>query len=398
MKRVKITNPAVINTTLSPLTESFRIEGNATYQQWYYNIDGTFKPDRQITPLLLFPRISVYDPESRQAYTPLIVQPTEWAYRQGSNDTWHTIEVTESSENASTADYVMRSDFSLLVRKNAPSQSPVDIRCTLWYEDPRLPGQLYSVTPDDVTLATNTDTSVLYPDILLDCPPMRRFNVIDDSVYDGTAKMLKGLMTFQCRAVKNLTDVSSGTYFVWYIRENGTEVLAESHPCYVSGQNTQTLTVDVMYSEYITVVCRGKQSSTSTVFFPSQAVSGVSWEIPNVDAITRPLNGTTVDSVNRQIFFDTILNMKRGNKISILDDDTKRAHFLFNWKRRKANSSVKTDCGWGSEIRIPSSDMLDYNKIGSQVFADVYLKGAYEALTQNGAVVTQNGETVYERK
>jgi len=398
MKRVKITNPAVIDTTLSPLTESYHIEGNATYQQWYYNIDGSYKPDRQITPLILSPRITLYDPESGQAYTPLIVQLTEWAYRQGKNDTWHTIEITESSEEAGTADYVMRSDFSLVVRRNVTSQSPVDIRCTLWYEDPRLQGQLYRVVMEDVTLATNTDTSVLYPDILLDCPPMRRFNVVEDSVYDGTSNMLKGLVTFRCRAVKSLADVSGSTYFVWYIRENGTEYIAENHPCYVSGQNTQTLTVDMMYSEHITVVCRGKQSSTASVFFPSQAVSEVPWEIPNIDAITKPLNGTIVDSVDRVLYFDAILNMKHGNNISILNDDTKRTHFLFNWKRRKANSSVKTDCGWGSEVGIPSSDMRDYNRIGSQVFADVYIKGTYEALTQDGETVTQGDETVYERK
>ncbi len=396
MKKVKTTQPAVIVTELAPLTESFHIESNGTYQQWYYNNDGSYKPDRQITPLLLIPRITVYDPESRDTYRPLIVQPTAWTYRQGDSDTWHIIDVTESSEGAGAADYVMRNDFSLLVRKNVTSQSPVDIRCTLHYEDPRLQGKKYSVEMN-VTLATNTDTSVLYPDILMDCPPMRRFNVVKDSVYDSARKMLKGLMTFSCRATKNLTDVSGGTYFVWFIRENGTEVLAENHPCYVSGQNTQLLTVDMMYSEYITVVCRGKQSSTASVFFPSQAVSEVSWETPNVNAVTKALNGTTIDSIDRPLYFGTILNMKRGNGISVLDDDTKKMHFLFNWKRRKANSSVKTDCGWGAELEIPSSAALDYNKISTQVFADVYTRGAYKAVTQNGESVTQNGEIVYER-
>lgn len=400
-RKLNIAQPTVIDTVLSPLTESFYIEENGQLQQWYYNIDGSYKPNRKVTPLILTPHIGVYDPETEQSYTPLIVQPTTWSRLV--NGSWVAIDVTEATAQASD-DYVMRSDFSLIVRKNVDNNSPVTLKCSLVYQDPRLPGQTYT-SDKTVTLTTNVDTSIMHPTIRIVNPPLRTFDVLTGSVYDSTAKMYKGLMSFTATATKGTTDKTSETYFVWYIRESkvvvqnntetvvNTEVLAQNHPCYVSGQNTATLTVDMMYAERVVAVCRAKASSTASTLYPDQAVATIDWQESKMDAFTTCENGTTVNSVARNLFFKPLVNIK-GHQLT---DSEKKAHLRFHWKRRKANLSAVTDCGYGPNLVLSSTQVLDYAKVGTQVFADVLLRGPYEAVTYNGQAVTYNSQTVFAR-
>lgn len=185
--------------------------------------------------------------------------------------------------------------------------------------------------------------------------------------------------------------------FVWYGMKNGVEVLADTLPWYVSGQGTDNLVVDAMYGENINVVLRCKMMDGETLS-PSKAYASLSWRMPDIDTNVQSENGSAVRSDTEEMTFDTIVNVNG----TVLSDEMKQKHLAFNWKIRKNNVSTETDKGWGQRITIDASDLRNVKGSGSTlastlVYPYVYLKGAYEEVTDNGEVVTDNGEVVYDR-
>lgn len=389
-RRLNIAQPAVISTVLTPLTEHLDIVASDALLQWYYNITQEYKPDRTITPLFLTPVVKVYDPEMKQVYNhPNITTSTQWSVLQ-SNGTWSAIYMTQNlAEDLSEldSDYIMLEDYTLLVRKNVLPTQSVTLKLSLVYEDPRLAGKTYTLEKR-ITLSTNEDTTILFPTLGILDPPLRTFDVLREPVRDvaGT-NMLKGLKTFTAQAKMGASDVTASTYFVWYIKEDGTEMLAENHPCYVSGQNTSVLSVDMMFSEKILVICRSKANAEASSLYPGEAVATYAWKPSEMTAMAVAMNGGVVDSEERNVAFSTIINL-RGHEMTA---EEKEEHFQLNWKRKKANSSTTTVIGKGLQASVAASDLRDYADIGTQVFADVLLKGPYRLITHNGAVVTYSG-------
>lgn len=397
-RRLNIAQPTVIDTMLSPLNESFNIEQSGPIRQWFYNIDGSYKPDREVTPLILTPHISVYDPETKATYYPTITHLTSWSMMvetQSGDYEWEVIDASESSASDDSILYYVRPDFSLVVRTNTPSTSPIVLKCTLVYEDPRLAGQTHTIE-ETMTLSTSEDTSLSIPELRIENPSVRTFDVLAESERNTTTGMMTCTDTFTCKAYLGGVDVTDSTYLIWYIKTGGIEVLAQNHPCYVSGQNTSVLTVDLMYAETITAICRAKQSSTAAELYPSEAVADYVWQ-DNLflHATAASQNGTKVDSIARDLTFDTICNI-RGHMMSA---EEKTEHLFFHWKKKPTNADTTTYLGYGQTITRPSTEFLNYQKFGVQVMPDVLLRGAYEkvTMTSGGEAVTLNGEQVFVR-
>jgi hypothetical protein len=188
-------------------------------------------------------------------------------------------------------------------------------------------------------------------------------------------------------------------FFEWYGVENGVEVKADTLPWYVSGQNTDTLTIDPMYGEKIAVVLRAKKNQSDTSLYPAKAYRNVVWRIPNIDTHVVCANGGAVRSDTQRMDFSSISNANG----EVLDDNTKLEQLAFKWVSRRNNESVENNQGWGREKSITASDLR--NTIGAgqsslastMVFPYVYLKGAFEKITDNSELVTDGGETVYDR-
>ena len=96
--------------------------------------------------------------------------------------------------------------------------------------------------------------------------------------------------------------------------------------------------------------------------------------------------------------FGTVVNIRH----SVVSDEMKKEHLHFNWKIRKNTASTETDMGWGQQMGIAASALR--NTVGNTsslastlVFPYVYLLGAYEEVTEDGVVVTEDGETVFDR-
>lgn len=187
------------------------------------------------------------------------------------------------------------------------------------------------------------------------------------------------------------------TEYVWYGIKDNQEVLADTLPWYVSGQGTDNLVVDAMYGENINVVLRCKMMDGETLS-PSKAYASLSWRIPDIDTNVQSDNGSAVRSDTEEMSFGTIVNVSG----MVLSDALKQKHLAFNWKIRKNNTSTEIDKGWGQRITIDASDLRNVKGSGSTlastlVYPYVYLKGAYEEVTDDGEVVTDNGEVVYDR-
>lgn len=184
--------------------------------------------------------------------------------------------------------------------------------------------------------------------------------------------------------------------FVWYGVQNGVEVLIDTLPCYVSGQYTDTLTIDAMYGEQIPIILRIKEYSWSEAPYPPKVYRSVVWRVPTIDSIVVSENGEAVRSNSGSFTFDTVVNVL-GETLS---DEKKTQHLRFNWKSRKANATPQfgmTDRGWGQKVTIKASDLKNY-KSSSIVTNDVYVLGAYEEVLLSNESVTLNGEKVYARE
>jgi hypothetical protein len=131
---------------------------------------------------------------------------------------------------------------------------------------------------------------------------------------------------------------------------------------------------------------------------PSKAYATLNWRTPDIEPFVQSDNGGAVRINTEDMTFDTIVNVNGD----VLSDALKRKHLSFNWKIRKNNTSTEIDKGWGQRITIDASDLRNVKGSASTLAStlvsnDVYLKGAYEEVTDNGEVVTYNGEKVYDR-
>lgn len=399
---IRVQQPMVIDTELQPLNESLYIEASASTEQWYSDNTSTdrasrWSPDRTTTPLQLTPKLSVLDIETNLSYTPSFT--AKW-YVQQYNATSNKWEETEVTTTDTTADFYKASDNkSLMVRKNVSYDRGITCRCVVTYTDPRDSGSTYKVQASQL-LSSNRDAKAVYPLLDIDVPNTQSFNPLTDCTYDSDGTP-HGYYEFTLKALLNNSDIVSSLYVVWYAVDtsNNTETLVEKMPWYVSGQNTTTLKIDAMYSEYIRILARVKASSTATDLYPSRCYRTVGWRIPTPQINTVSHNGAAFRSSFKEMDFFTMANLKG----KLLDDTIKARHIYFEWKTRKSNGTTETSRGWGQEITL-SKDILGNVRANGVLPSTLvipygYILGPYEPVTDaSGNVVTDDsGNTVYDR-
>lgn len=400
MGRKKNTSqPMLLDIMLSPLTESFQIIPSDTLQQWYYTNNEGFSPNRETQPLFLTPTLTVFDPDTQQTYTPSF-GTVKWFYLSGGS--WVEITATPSTQeqSATILPYVVYPDGSLKVSKNVNYDSPVTLLCECPYIDPRDVSQSTTIK-ETVVLSTNRDATVTLPTITIDKGVTQTYNPFQtaSSQYSLTAKVML-----------DNQDITQTSNILWYAldKSTGNETLINAattvdniavplYPCYVSGYNSATLVLNAMYAEDITVVARvAKATTPSVTLYPCKAMCTIMWDDVPMDIIVSSNNSGAVRSDTKQMTFETIVNVF-GKQ---LPDAQKAANMLFNWKRRSqrqingSNPSV-IDCGWGQQLKLGESEINQYKT--TLVYADAYLLGAYEVVTDDGVIVTDNGEAVYDR-
>ena len=201
-----------------------------------------------------------------------------------------------------------------------------------------------------------------------------------------------------------LDPVQNPFIYKWFgIDANNNEVLAETLPWYVSGQDTSKLRVDAMWGEKINVVLRAMMPTGA--LSPSKAYAALTWRIPDVDTTVISYNGSAVRSDTNSMTFGTIVNINGKN----LEDSVKAANLRFKWVYRKNTTSQETVAGWSQgesdQITIQASNLRsvraqDSTLTSTLVFPYVYCLGAWTTSqgTETGyskPTTTKNGVTYY---
>ena len=165
---------------------------------------------------------------------------------------------------------------------------------------------------------------------------LNELNVRDDSCVKPSDynSIMEGITLFYELATPQeyTIDMGSGQVtFEWYgVDGNGTEQRIDALPCYVSGQHTDTVTVDAQYAERTPVILRCKQYPHSEDLLPAYALRTIQWCIPDIDAIATCMNGAAVREANNDYRFVPIVNVKGAT----LSDAVKAAHLRFRWQQR----------------------------------------------------------------
>lgn len=409
-KRLNISQPAVIITDLPPLTDMFDIIPSDSLEQWYYVNSGEYSPNRNNTPLILTPTIKAVDESSGSMYSPsflnvawYLLTPGNSTDYSGSDALWPGrgfVRITAVADGDNVDYYCPTSGTPgrLVVKKNVPppagSTGGVTLCCVANYIDPRDSGVTYMVHKV-VSLATNQDASADILKVELQCPPSQKFNALkaESSVYEFQAKLLGA----------NNQDVTASHYIEWYgiVGDSTTEVLLNTLPCYTNctqptgkGQGKDTVRIDAMYAENISIVCRArKTTSASSALMKEKAVASVVWDWPKTDSVTVCRNGAAVDDNTRNLTFETIVNVKGAT----LTEQQKQDNLLINYLRRVSTSSSFTNMGWGQTVTVKSSTVKQTTSYSTPVHSEVYMLGALEVVTDGGEPVTDNGETVFAR-
>jgi hypothetical protein len=126
---------------------------------------------------------------------------------------------------------------------------------------------------------------------------------------------------------------------------------------------------------------------------PARGYTSIVWDLPKIDSNTICKNGSAVDSNERDMTFQTLVNMK-GRTIT---DKEKEENLLINYKSRISTSSNYTNMGWGQEVTVKSGTLKQTATYSSPVHSEVYLIGAYGIVTDDNENVTDNNEVVYDR-
>lgn len=398
-RKLNISTPMVLDVMLAPFTESFQIVPSDTTRQWYYADNSSWSPNHVTNPLILTPVLEVFDPDTKQTYNPTFGD-VKWYYLNSSGTFTLITNTTESTSQP----YVVYTDGHIKVNYNVPYDSPLTLKCVCPYIDPRASGTSYTAVAT-IDLTTNRDATLQLPTIDIQCEMTRLYDVIKDnsSVKDFTAVVKKAG-----------ADITNSSSIRWYAldKSTGDETLINAtttvdgvtvpvYPCYVSGQNTATLTLDAMFANEITVVARVLCTDSTSPYYnqnyPCKAIRSLKWDDIPVDIITHSNNSGAVRDDTEEMEFTPIVNV-RGKAMT---DEEKQTHMLFNWKRRNGtvnatqSQSVPVDCGCGQTKKIDGNTLRA--NASTLVYTEAELLGAYELVTDDGVVVTDGNEPVYDR-
>lgn len=448
-RRLNISQPTVINTTLIPLSDYFDIVASDTLEQWYYVNTGDYSPDRTDTPLILTPTLKAVDEDTGISYSPTLSN-VKWYYHDPTNHTDYSAQdplwpgtgyvfISAVADGQNVKYYCPNTDNPdrhLVVKENVPvptsSTSGRNICCVATYVDPRDNGVTYMVR-QTVLLVTNQDATTDNVTIELSTPPSQKYNVFtspykaianpsgnprkklyhelsngeyvltdDTSVTSGKTYYSNSIYTISAKVLgANNEDVTNDYYVEWLGTVKGSNVrsLINVLPCYANtvqqtggGQGKGTIAIDAMYQEQLDIICQVRKSAGSTLM-PANAYTSIIWDSPKIDSNTVCKNGNAVDGNERDMTFQTIINVK-GRTVS---ESEKQEHLLINYLRRISTSGSFTDMGWGQDITVKSSTLKQTQTFSTPVHSEVYMIGAYDLVKDDGENVTDNNEVIYDR-
>ncbi len=355
--------PQSLLTRYTPLDSQFSIivVGNGSTSQFYYTNGAQYIPNRVITPMKLSPSLFIVDPDGIL----------------GNGDKSSSLSVTWYENNVGTpistgTDYTVNSDGSLLVKKNVPVSTPVQLICQATFTDTRTGKPLVfedRVVLNSIAKADERVTVAIDKDVVIAYNPITDSNLID----------IKATVYLGAKAAP-----AANCVFWWYKIENGTERLIGSNVLdieYVSGQNTATLRVDANNVDSALYRCRAAYYTGAKPSAPTdtnvKAETTLMWKLPAPlrGDISSPMGKTIRSDMGNMTF--TCRLFTNQNEITNVDK-----HFLVLWyKKSTAAGATAVQVGHGASITLPASELRTTGGLQMQVYPVVTEHGAYQVLT-----------------
>ena len=365
-------------------------------KQWYYpNAESAnrFKPDYTKTGLFIKPVVTLIDPDTATNYTPSSFSTIWTEVKYGVAPKPFTGNVTEGGKVV----YKVAADGELEVCKNVYPEDPITLICEITYEDTRT-GELGKLN-ESITLTTSMSAEETYSIKLT--PEHQYFNPLAKSSEHT------GLYTIEATAMLGDKEATDVKYFWYYVYEHKVgssyvydEVLVDDadNPCLAydpsnqtsdSGQGKASIVLDADYdSEDITIVCRiGKSTSSTPDIANVKANATLRWKVPNISGDVFSYNGDTARSFIREHKFG-VLFRQQGKDIA---DAISKERIMKQWRLKKSNSTTSTNLGWGHEMTVKESMLLDKNN-PAVVSADGYLLSPYQAVVLYEKVTNTSGK------
>ena len=390
--------------------------GDRPLSQFYYR--GTtevWKPNRTEAPLTLRAKVTVVDPDTRKQYTPTITT-VKWYINKKDTDTSQTAESSVPMIVSTGASWYMvnnNTDSSghnyaniskdLRVRKNVPPQTAsndeaITILAYIQYTDPRTGGALFAMST--VLLSTDLDADGKY-DVHILTPKIVEFDPFREvaatpvepnyaEVYSASAP-LSAHMTLKARAYYGEEVLTSGIYFEWYAVDltlNTPEQKIDTEnvsgevwfPCYVSGQGTDTLVINPMFADNLTIICRMRRT-TDQALKPCRDTITFAWKIPDISAEPYTKQGSSVRDSSPDKVFGIIYNAK---DYGTLTDAMADIHFRVKWYKRVPNGAY-SELGMGREILVSANELKDSTVMSKNIMQETYLLSQYKACIENNS-------------
>ena len=364
--------PVVVSTTRTPLNGSLTISsGGGALSQVYDALYNSFAPvDREDTPLVLTPVVSVVDPDTGQQVALSSLSAVDIKWYVGNSTT------AVSSTTPSDGYYLQTSDGTstgaktgaLVVRHNvgASDSYAVPILCQLSFTDA---GRNEQYKYDAAVLLSTEVKAQNVVSVELECPQTVTFDPIRDT---------SSQRTFKAKALNGTEDVTAQVKFFWYVDD----ALANTKACYVSGQNTAALTLDAEYADNVVVKARIAIDTTATTpDHPAKAEATLLWQWPRMKAIPYSQSGESIKLQSQQMSFSSIVQAY-GLDIS----DAKRNRYVkLRWYTQATDATAKTYHGYGYTANIAGSNIFRTGGRKVNVGVDLYLVGAKSAVGGSGA-------------
>ena len=389
-KIINSSRPVVVTTTRTPLNGSLAIDaGGASLSQVYDAIYGTWAPvDRQLTPLVLTPVVSVVDPDTGQQVPLSKLSSVEYKWYVGNSTTPVTSRTPSDDYHQQTDDDTATGTptSALVVRHNV---SPADhyavpILCEFSCVDSGR-GERYTLTAAVLLSSENKVQDMLT--VALENANVVTFNPITED---------SSLKTFKAVAYTGSDPVPTGSVkYFWYVND----VLADTKACYVSGQHTATLVLDAQYADRVQVKVRiatvpdgASPASVTVPNHPAKAEATLLWQWPKLDVLPYSMNGEAIKDASRPKTFRPIVQANGKD----VDESLWSRYFRFNWYTQPTDTMTRKDQGWQTQVTIAGTDLFRSGGVHVNVGVDLYTLGAYRRVvdSQGRTVVDAQGRVV----
>lgn len=350
---------------------------------------GEYIPDRSITPLVIRPEVYVNDPNGIMANGKVALTGILWyeipqdMVGQITGSSYLTGELSRYLITNQTDGYSVAQDGTLTVTKNIPYLEPKVLVFTASYPDTRS-GKILRIQAT-ATLSTLSLTEAA--SLTLDKPASFVFNPISDSgVRSIKATFLLGGKAPNASRCK--------LAYWWYKTTDGAETLVdpEEDLFYVSGQGTDTLTIDPRYVDgQIKLACK------------------VEYALPGDELPAEPTSDCLVDEttvVRRYPEYDFEHYVHGGVEVSpgavsvknecvitsgrqVIENPSR--FFSIRWSIRRAVYDAEwMVLGYGDSIMIPAEEFAN----ASDVALEVDEFGPLGAMSDGDAVICDNGDII----